>query len=440
MELLVRGGTLVTMDAARRVVKGDLHVRDGRIVSVLAPGAVVAHGGTVLDVRGRLVIPGLVQAHIHLCQTLFRNHADGLPLLDWLKKRIWPMEGALDETSLRASAWLGAAELLRGGTTAILDMGTVHHHDVVFEVAREAGLRLVSGKAMMDAGDGVPKTLRESTEDSLRESDALRARWDGQEQGRLRYAYAPRFVLSCTEGLLAEVGSRVKAGARVHTHASENARECEVVRRERGKDNIDYLHALGLTGPRATLAHCVHPTRAELRTLGRSKTAVAHCPGSNLKLASGIAPVIELQKAGATLALGADGAACNNNLDVFVEMRLASLLQKPAHGADALPAEEVFEMATLGGARALGLESEIGSLEPGKRADFVVLDLDLPHAAPAGGDVYSRIVHCARSADVTDVFVDGRAIVKGRETLLWDPRAVAAEAERQAARVVRAAL
>jgi cytosine/adenosine deaminase-related metal-dependent hydrolase len=260
--------------------------------------------------------------------------------------------------------------------------------------------------------------MREDTRESLRESDALAARWPGTFGGRLRYAYAPRFVLSCTQELLAAVGERVQAGARVHTHASEQLAEIALVRAERGADNIAYFDALGISGPRATLAHCVHATPEERRLLARAGTNVTHCPSSNLKLGSGIALIPEMIEEGIHVALGADGAPCNNNLDAFVEMRLAGLVHKPRVGPDGITAHEVLELATLGGARALGLEHEIGSIEPGKRADLIVVDPRTVHSTPAI-DPVSTLVYATQSRDVRHVLVDGRLLVHdGRLTEL----------------------
>ncbi|MDB4970351.1 MAG: Cytosine deaminase-like metal-dependent hydrolase [Myxococcales bacterium] len=446
--LIVAGGTIVTMDAARRIVRGDVIIDDGQIVEIVqTPTSAGGHDAAAqrtaqrpaqqIDASGCIVLPGLVQAHTHLCQTLCRGAADDLPLLAWLRQRVWPYEAALDERAMRACARLAAAELLLGGTTAILDMGTVHETDALFDAVAATGLRATIGKAMMDAGDGVPARILEETRRSVDESDALAARWDGAADGRLRYAYAPRFVLSCTEELLREVGARVHKGARLHTHASEQEAEIAIVRRERGADNIVYLESLGLGGPRAALAHCVHATDDERRRLAASGTHVVHCPSSNLKLGSGIAPIPEMLAQGIHVALGADGAPCNNNLDGFVELRLAALLHKPRAGATAMPAETVLELATRGGAAALGLEDRIGSLEVGKRADLIVVEPRTPHATPSFAPV-STLVYATQSRDVRDVIVDGRLLVRnGALTALTglDRDEVVATAQAEAERV-----
>src|SRR5579884_3697991 len=217
------------MDPRRTVGAFDLAVdRFGRISGVLAPGAPIDADRT-LDVSGLVVVPGLVQAHLHLCQTLFRGLAEELPLLGWLRERIWPLEAAHDPDSLRASARLGIAELLLGGTTAILDMGTVHHTQTLFEVAAETGIRYTGGKALMDTGEGVPPGLIEPTPVALRENDALADAWHEREDGRLRYAYAPRFVLTATFDLLRSISARARSNhLLVHTHASEQREETEL--------------------------------------------------------------------------------------------------------------------------------------------------------------------------------------------------------------------
>lgn len=419
----------VTVDAAGSVVRGNLVIESGRIVAVGERATTRRAGDDRVDCAGLVAIPGLVQAHIHLTQTLFRNRADDLELLDWLRQRIWPFEAAHTEETSLASARLGLAELVSGGTTAILDMGTVKHHDAVFRAADESGIRYTGGKTMMDvAGEGVPGGLRETTRDSLEESATLAKRWHGKAGGRLRYAYAPRFVVTCTDDLLRECAARAKAlGTPVHVHASENRGEIELVRRRTGHGNLEWLEALGVLGAPAAVAHCVHLDPGDEARMRAAGASAVHCPSSNLKLASGICPVPRLLDAGVNVALGADGAPCNNNLDGFQEMRLAALLQKPQHGPRAMPAPLVLRLATIGGAAALGLEKEIGSLEPGKRADLAILDLETPHTAPAG-DPVSAVVYAARPENVKHVLVDGEFLKRDFRLVRIDAREVARRA------------
>jgi len=435
--VILRGGRVVTMDPGRRVLDADITIVDGRI-----KGVGRADGRTedlsdpaILDCRGLVVIPGLIQSHIHLCQTLFRGLADDLPLEDWLARRIWPLEAAHTAETVYWSAMLGAAELLLGGTTAILDMETVRHTGAAFEALEAIGLRATAGKCLMDA-PSAPSALRESTDRALQEAADLCAKWHGAAGGRLRWCYAPRFAPSSTGPLLRAVSDLAeKHGTQIHTHAAETPLQLELVKRATGHDELAYLDSVGISGPRATLAHCVWVDPDGIRRLASQRTNVAHCPSSNLKLGSGIAPIPEMLAAGCRVGLGADGASCNNRLDAFSEMRLAALIQKPRLGPDALPALRVFELATLGGAAALGLEAEIGSIEAGKRADLTVLDLSGPHAQPDQGDIYSRLVYSARAADVRHVIVDGRVVVRDGELKTAKVEEIGREANRSAERL-----
>ncbi len=434
--ILIKGGAIITLNAGDDIVTGDVLIRDGRIASI---GETTEDADEVIDARGAAVLPGFVQTHIHLCQTLFRGAADDLPLIDWLKRRVWPLEAAHTPASVRASARLGIAEMIKGGTTSALTMETVNHTEEVFRVVDETGFRATVGKCMMDSGDDVPAELFERAEDSLRESLALIDQWHGRAGGRIRACFAPRFAVSCTRGLLEQVAhlSRER-GVLVHTHASENRTEIEMVERATGKRNIEYLSSLGLAAPHVALAHCVHLDADELDILARTGTHVLHCPSSNLKLGSGIAPIMEMLARGVSVSLGADGAPCNNRLDMFTEMRTAALLQKVTHGADALPARRVLRMATIDGARALGLERETGTLETGKRADLIVVALDRLHLTPRP-DIVSAVVYAAEASDVRTVVIDGQIVMREGELTTMSEREVIAEASEQAELLFRRA-
>src|SRR5687767_11702235 len=337
--ILIKNGTLVMMDARNSIVRGDILIADGRITEIWGTGQ---RAETVIDAVDCAVIPGFVQTHIHLCQTLFRGAADDLALIDWLKQRVWPMEAAHSAASIAASARLGIAELIKGGTTCALTMETVNHTSQVFQVVEESGFRATVGKCMMDKGDEVPKRLQEQTSHSIDESLALLERWHGQANGRIRYCFAPRFAISCTRELLEQVAQLSRAhGVMIHTHASENRTECTMVEAETGMRNINYLDSVGVTGRHVVLAHCVHLTNDEIRILKSTNTNVVHCPSSNLKLGSGLAPIAKLLDEEVSVSLGADGAACNNRLDMFTEMRTAALVQKALHGPEVLPANRV---------------------------------------------------------------------------------------------------
>lgn len=421
MSTLIRNATILTMNDRVEIVDGAVGVRDGRIVSVGPEPD--AKWDAVIDARGAYLLPGFIQTHIHLCQTLFRGYADDLPLLEWLKRCVWPMEAAHTPSTLAASTRLAAAELLLSGTTSVLTMETVHDTDVVFETLATTGLRAVVGKCMMDSTDDVPRRLQERTRDSIDESLSLKTRWDGAANGRLHAAFAPRFAVSCSRELLEAVAHLSRQHRTiVHTHASENRDEVEVVRRlSGGFSNLEYLADTGLATPQLCAAHCVWVTDAEQELLAERDVKVLHCPGSNLKLGSGIAPVARMRRRGISVSLGADGAACNNRLDMFDEIRLAATLQAMKEAPGAVTARDALWMATREGARALGMESDIGSIEVGKRADLILVERDRPHLAP-DVDPWSTLAYGARGTDVRLTMVDG-------EVLMRDFRLTQADAE-----------
>jgi 5-methylthioadenosine/S-adenosylhomocysteine deaminase len=430
--ILIKNGTLVTSAGRDAVYSGDLLIVGGRISRIAE--SIDLGADEVIDADGCAVLPGFVQTHIHLCQTLFRGFADDLPLIDWLKQRVWPMEAAHNPASLRASARLGIAELIKGGTTCALTMETVNHTGEVFRAIEESGFRATVGKCMMDKGEEVPLPLREQTSVSIADSLALIDRWHGAANGRIRGCFAPRFAVSCTTDLLRQVAELAhERGVMVHTHASENLREIEMVEEETGQRNILYLDSVGLSGRHVMLAHCVHLEDSEMETLARTATNVAHCPSSNLKLGSGIARILEMLDRGISVSIGADGAPCNNRLDMFTEMRTAALLQKVINGTTALPARRALELATIDGARALGLEGEIGSLEEGKRADVILVDLKALHSTPRPPDIVSSIVYSCTASDVKSTIIDGIIVMRNRELLTLNETEVIRDAEREAA-------
>jgi cytosine/adenosine deaminase-related metal-dependent hydrolase len=269
----------------------------------------------------------------------------------------------------------------------------------------------------MDRDDN-PPGLRESTADALRENLELIEHWHGKADDRLRYASAPRFLLSCTDKLMLELQKLSSSRDMiVHSHASENLKEVSRVRELYGCENIEAFHRLGLASSRLVLAHCIHLSDTERNILADTQTRVSHCPSSNLKLASGLCDVPALRRLGVNVSLGADGAPCNNNLNMFQEMRAASLLQKPHHGPRAMSAREVFEMATIEGARALRIDKDVGSLEVGKKADFVAIDLLEPSVALELSEreaerVYAALVYSASPQCVRQTWVDGRVVYR----------------------------
>jgi 5-methylthioadenosine/S-adenosylhomocysteine deaminase len=419
-ETWILNGLVVTQDSQRRALQANIRIIDGRIAAITSrKPSKISPAAKLIDATGLTILPGFVQAHVHLCQTLFRNQADDLELLDWLSKRIWVMEAAHTEETLHTSALLGIHELLSSGTTCILDMGTVRHTNAIFEAVKTSGIRASVGKCLMDHPETTPVGLREPTRDAITEAVALHKRWHSTHGDRIRVSYAPRFVISCTEKLLKEVALLShEQNALVHTHASENLKEIQMVKKMVGCENVEYLHQLGLTSENLVLAHCIWLKPNEKEILKKTGTHVVHCPSSNMKLASGFAHVPDLRKRGINVALGADGAPCNNNLNMFQEMRLAALIHKPASGPKALRAQEVLDMATRDGAKALGWFDDIGSIEVGKKADLIALDLNRPEnklpasmsKLPDPEAIASSIVYSSQSQHLRWTLVDGKTV------------------------------
>jgi len=427
--VLLSGGTIVSMKRGREAFRGDVLVKDEIIAAVgEVPAEEAGRADRIIDVRGCYVLPGFVQTHVHLCQTLFRGQDEYAGLSRWLE-RIWNFEAAHDQCSMYYSAMLGCCELLKGGTTCILDMGSVHHEDQVFQALSESGMRAFGGKAMMDRGDNVPEGLKESTRESISETEDLISRWHGAGGGRIHYSPAPRFMESCSKELLERVSEKARElDLLIHSHASETKDELDTCRAEHGMSPIAFLNSIGLTGKRVVLAHCVHLEDTDFEILRDTRTKVSHCPSSNLKLSSGIADTGRMIRVGAKVSLGCDGAPCNNNLDMIYEMRQASLLQRYLHG-DELEWGQIFlESATLGGAEALGLSETIGTIEPEKKADIIAIDVSRAHTfcGEACGPA-QRIVYSAKGSDVKFVMVSGRVLVESGTLVGLDEEEIVAK-------------
>ncbi|MCM3783758.1 5'-deoxyadenosine deaminase [Neobacillus mesonae] len=434
--ILIKGAQIVTMNPNEDVLVGDLLIENNRIKEIAAN--IDFKADHVIDGRGKALLPGFIQTHIHLCQTLFRGRADDLELMDWLRKRIWPLEAAHDEESVFYSALLGLGELIASGTTTILDMETVHYTDSAFHAMAQSGIRVLSGKVMMDHGDEVPLPLQEKTSDSIQRSVDLLEKWNGFDGGRIQYAFCPRFVVSCTEELLKEVRDlSAHYNVKVHTHASENQGEIELVENERGMRNVVYLDHIGLANQRLILAHCVWLSEEEKEIIRKRDVKVTHCPGSNMKLSSGIADIPDLLNRQVHVGIGADGAPCNNNLDMFQEMRYTALIHKVEHGPTVMDARTVLRMATMGGAEVLGMAKDIGSIEAGKKADVILLDLNDFHTYPSHEvDIYSRVVYSATRSNVDTVIIDGQVVLEDRIVKTVDRGIVLREADQSIARLM----
>lgn len=430
---LILPRAVMTMDARNTVVQGGAIAVEGdaiaRVLTAEDLRGVQRDDWHVVDAPGLVAIPGFIQTHIHLCQTLFRGLAEDLELLDWLQGRIFPFEAAHSPSSMYASARIGLAELIRSGTTTIMDMGSVHHEEDVVRAVSESGIRAFLGKALMDVNEMYP-LLKEDTDAAITSAHRQAEQWHGSANGRIRYAVAPRFILSCSDALLKEAHAMTRAfpGMLFHTHASENRHEREAVRKRCGMDNVEYFDTLGILNHVTCLAHCIWLNDHEVDLMAQTQAKVLHCPSSNMKLGSGIADIPRYLERGIPVSLGADGAPCNNTLDMFQEMRLAALIQKPVHGPTAMRALDVLRLATMGGAAALGIATEAGSIEPGKKADIVLLDLTKYWNAPQTLDAESiagNIVHTGNPENVSAVMVDGAWLYReGLHRTLDLPRAV----------------
>ena len=427
VDLVVKNGTVVTVDAQRRVIpQGAVAVQGGRIAAVGPQPEIDAsyRGRDVLDAGGGIMIPGLVNAHTHAPMVLFRGVADDLKLMQWLQDYIFPAEkNNVTADFVRAGARLAALEMIRSGTTTFVDM--YYFEDQVAEVCKEAGLRGVLGSTLIE----FPAPDNKTIPDALAYAERFLKRW--AHDPLVVAAVAPHSTyLASPETLKAARALADRYSAPILVHLSESPDEQKTVKERYGRTPTEQLQQLGILRKGVLGAHGIWLTASDRKILLENDVGVAHCPQSNMKLASGAAPVKEMLAEGLRLGLGTDGAASNNDLDMFEEMLTAALLAKHASGDPTVaPAAAVLEMATLGGARAVGMEDRIGSLEAGKRADLVVVGLDSPRLHPLF-DPVSDLVYAAKGADVRHVVIEGRVVMRDRRVLTLDEKAILAEADR----------
>ena len=425
-DLLVSGGQVLRPDLS--VERADLLLDQdsGDIAAIDDPGTLA--GDDELDASGGLVVPGLVNAHTHVAMTLLRGYADDKPLDAWLQEDIWPVEAELTPEDVRVGAELGLVEMIRSGTTALSDM--YFHVDEIAEAVEQAGMRAVLGFTAVTVAkdDG-------GAHADMQESLATARRLDGAADGRITTTFQPHSLTTVGEDYLREyVPEAVDDDLRIHLHANETTDEVDPLVDEHGVRPLEYAADVGLLGPETFLAHCVHVDGAEIDLLADTDTGVVHCPASNMKLASGMAPVQELLDAGVTVGLGTDGPASNNDLDMFDEMRDAAMVGKlAADDASAVDAATVVEMATVNGADLLGFDS--GRLGPGRNADLAVLDLQSPHLTPAH-DLVSHLAYAARGGDVRHTVCDGAVLMRDSEVQVFDEPAVRERASEHATTLV----
>jgi 5-methylthioadenosine/S-adenosylhomocysteine deaminase len=425
VDLLVTNGIVVTMDAQRRVIKdGAVAVRGDSIVAV-GPSAEIGaqfEAAKVVDAHGAIVMPGLINGHAHAAMSLFRGIADDLALDDWLKKYIFPAEARnVTEDFVVWGTRLGILEMMRGGITTYADM--YYFEDAVARVTKEAGMRGVLGETIIDFPAPDNKTVAQALEYTQKFID----HWKGDPL--IVAAAAPHSMYTCSAKTLQEAAALARRNhAPILIHVAEAPFELQLSRAKYGITPVGYLAREGILGPDVTAAHCVWVDQADIATLVQYGVGCTNNPSSNMKTAAGVSPVVDMLAAGEAVGLATDGAASNNNQDMFEEMDLAAKLQKITRmDSRALPAEQVVEMATIGGARAVHLEKLTGSLETGKKADLIVVDTTAPHATPMY-NVYSQLVYALKAEDVRSVVIGGKIVMEERKMLTLDEAAILAKA------------
>jgi 5-methylthioadenosine/S-adenosylhomocysteine deaminase len=414
-DAVIHNGTLVTVDDRMRIIdNGWIGIHEGviRTIEATAPDSPPPTAIVTIDAVGGMVMPGLVNTHTHLPMTLFRGLADDLPLIDWLEEHIFPAEARfINPETVRWGTLLACAEMLLSGTTCCC--GGYFHEDTVARAVAETGLRAVLAQGVIDfPAPGVADPAR-----NIAHARDYAERWKGRSRLITPSVFCHSPYTCSDDTLKAAKAAADDLGLIFQVHVAETRFERDQSIKEKGLSPVAHLDRLGILDRRTVLAHCVWVDDADIATINRRGCCVSHCPESNMKLASGIAPVTGMQSAGVTVSLGTDGCASNNNLDLFGEMGTAAKLHKVATGdPTALNAASVLKMATIDGARAIGLADRIGSLAVGKQADIIVLDTRAPHLTP----MYhpnSHIVYAAGGGDVRHVLVAGRQVVRDRQLL-----------------------
>lgn len=434
MDMIITGGTVVTMDGSHRVIEGGgVAIKNGRIVEVGKTADVQRKYSAreVIDAHGKVIIPGLINGHTHVPMTLFRGIADDLDLQEWLTKYIFPAEAKnVTEDFVRVGARLGLAEMIRSGTTTYCDM--YYFEDAIADETAKAGMRGVLGETVID----FPVADNKTYADGLAYSERFINKWKGN--ALIVPAIAPHAPYTVSEEHLKAARALAdKTGAPIVIHISETKREVDDSLKAKGTSPVDYLNRIGFLNDRVIAAHMVWPAAGELGLLKKLGVGIVHNPQSNMKLASGVAPVPEMLKENLPVGLGTDGAASNNDLNLWEEMDTAAKLHKLiSNDPKVVSAEEAFEMATIRGARALHMDKEIGSIEKGKRADLVIVDLDDLNQTPYY-NIYSDLVYATKSDDVRTVIIEGRVVMRDRRLLTLNEQTIKTDAHRYREQIIR---
>lgn len=405
-DLIVKNCTVLSMSNLGVIKKGLVAVKDGVISYVgSANHAPKIKAEKVLESSGQLAMPGLVNCHTHLAMTLFRGLAEDITLEKWLNEVIWPLEAKLKPRDVYVGALLGCVEMIKNGITCFADM--YFFEPKVAEAVERAGLRAALASGIIEAND------RERGEKMFREAVEFAEEYQGYADRRITTFLGPHTVFTCSKELLAKIREKAsQLGIGIHIHIAESKEMTEKIKKKFGFSEIGLLEKSGFLDDDVLAAHCIHLTREDMTTLVKKGVKVVHSPVANMKLAQGVAKVKELMDNGVTVGLGTDGAASNNSLDMFETMKVTALLQKAHYGdPTVLPSEKVLEMATIKGAETLGLQEKIGSLEVGKQADIILIDLKKPHLTPLH-DLFASLVYSVHGCDVDTVIVDGEVLME----------------------------
>ncbi len=431
-QIWINNGTFITMDDSKPQFQGHMVVQDDLIVYLgeKEPEG-LEENVQKLDGSGLVFMPGLINTHGHAAMSLLRGYSDDQNLQVWLEQKMWPMEGRYVDQDTRAGSALAIVEMLRSGTTAFVDM--YDRMDQVAEMVEQAGIRGVLTRGVIGL---CPPDVQEA---KLAEAIAFARDWNGKASGRITTMISPHAPYTCPPAYIERfVQAAHDYNLPLHTHMSETLAEVEQNVRDYGSRPVEHLDKLGFFSRPSLVAHAVHLNDAEIELLAAKGVAVSHNPVSNLKLASGVARVPDLLRAGVTVSLGTDSAASNNNLDLFEEIRFSALLHKGVSGdPTAIPALEALKLATVNGAKSIWQEDRLGMLRVGMKADFIALDSEQPHFYPKT-DLVSHLVYSASGRDVKHVWIDGRQVVKNGECTLLDEEKIKSEAQASFERLLHA--
>lgn len=416
MDLLLKDLSIITMNEESRFIeKGYIVVKDDKIKEIGEGEPPAGYYEKVIEGKNKLAMPGFINTHTHAAMTLLRGYADDLPLMEWLQTKIWPLEEKLTPEHIYWGTMLAIAEMIKSGTTTFADM--YFCMDEVARAAELAGIRAVLSRGMIGVGPQADLALTQSEE--------FIKTWHKGANGRITAMLGPHAPYTCPPEYLKKVLALAeKTGVGIHIHVAETNTEFRDIKKQYGKTPVEHLESLGLFEYKVLAAHCVHLTENDMEIMARYDVGVAHNPESNMKLASGIAPVPQMLEAGIAVALGTDGASSNNNLDMLQEMRTCALLHKVnSMDPTVIPAWTALKMATVNGAKVLGLEDKVGQLKEGMKADFILIDLDKPHMSPRY-DLAANVVYAAQAGDVDTVVIDGRIVMENKVIKTFDEKEV----------------